>query len=121
LNSAFVSAVNKIIASDEGVKLSDREVLLQAKGEVDSAIRDLTGGTKTHVDKQAADKTKAITEAKKAQSDRGKIPADIADLPAAQENTVDEEFARLDKLSGQAYQDAIEKLTPAQLANYEDS
>ncbi len=41
LNAAFVATVNNLIASDEGSRMSDMEVLLRAKEQVEAALRGL--------------------------------------------------------------------------------
>lgn len=124
LNAAFVSAVNKIISSDEADKLSDREVLIQAKGQVEADIQALLSGmTPAATDDKAAKgdkKDKALKDAKKASGDRAQIPPDIKNAPAAAENTDGNEFAHIDKLDGEKYQAAVDKLTPEQLERYEN-
>ena len=121
LNSAFVNAVNTIIASEVSATLTDREVLVKAKEEVSADIRALTGQTESPADKKESAKSKAVSDAKKKQADRSKIPIDISDIPSAEENNEVSEFANIDKLSGEAYQTALDNMTPTQLARYEDS
>ena len=152
LNAAFVATVNAVIVTDEGKKMSDREVLVKAKEQIEA---DLLGIKKpeeeeedefAYLDKlegealqkaidklspeqsqrykassETEKKRKAIEAAKKAKGDRSKISADIGGLPAAEENEDVSEFAYLDKLEGEAYQAAIDKLSPEQLRKYEDS
>jgi fused signal recognition particle receptor len=117
LNAAFVATVNSIITTDEGKKLSDKEVLAKAKKQVEADLEIIGEGSKKTED----EKQKAIDAAKKANADRSKIAADIGGLPAAEENEDVGEFAYLDKLEGEAYQAAVDKLTPEQLRKYEDS
>jgi hypothetical protein len=152
LNAAFVATVNAVIVTDEGKKMSDREVLVKAQEQIEA---DLLGIKKpeeeeedefAYLDKlegealqkaidklspeqsqrykassETEKKRKAIEAAKKAKGDRSKISADIGGLPAAEENEDVSEFAYLDKLEGEAYQAAIDKLSPEQLRKYEDS
>ena len=126
LNAAFVSAVNKIISAKEAEKLSDRDVLIQAKGQVEADVKTLLSAlapaSDDKDDKAAKDdkKDKAVKDAKKASGDRTQIPPDIKDVPAAAENTDGNEFAHLDKLDGEKYQTAINRLTPEQLDRYEN-
>jgi len=121
LNVAFVATVNIIISTEEGKKLTDREVLVKAKEQVEADLGIVTPKPAAAA-KTDKEKKEAIEAAKKANSDRSKIAADIGGLPAAEENEdVSDEFAYLDKLDGEAYQAAIDKLTPAQLQKYEDS
>jgi len=119
LNAAFVGVVNNIIVTEEGKRLTDREVLIKAKEQVEA---DLGIGAKDDPpEKTDEEKRKAIKAAKKAKGDRSKIPPDIGGLPVSEENEDADEFAYLDKLEGEAYQAAIDKLTPEQLRRYEDS
>ena len=118
LNAAFAATVNSIIATDEGKKLSDKEVLVKAKEQVEADLGITGEGSKQTDDDE---KQKAIAAAKKANADRSKIAADIGGLPAAEENEDVGEFAYLDKLEGEKFQAAIDKLTPEQLRKYEDS
>jgi hypothetical protein len=115
LNAAFVATVNKLISTPEGAKMSDRAVLMEAKKQVETDLG-MVAAPKTD-----AEKKRAIEAAKKANANRSNIPPDIGGLPAAEENDEPGEFAHLDKLEGEAYQKAIDKLTPEQLARYEDS
>lgn len=119
LNAAFVSSVNHLIASKEGESLGDREILIKAKGLVEADLLVLTASVGNKTQKDSA-KEKVIAAAKKGKGDRSKIPADIKDAPSAEENNEVAEFAFLDKLSGEKYQEAIDKMTPTQLEKYEN-
>ena len=92
LNATFVAAVNSLLTSDEGAKMSDRELLLAAQEQVDADLRGL------ETDSSAASSS------------------------VAEDNTTHhaDEFAHLDKLEGAAYQKAIDSLSSDQLARYED-
>jgi hypothetical protein len=99
LNAAFAIAVNRLIDTDEGAAMSDRQVLEAAK---DKVVKDLVvvGSVRT----------------------RTRADEDITDLAAADEAAnQSNDFAHLDKLEGDAYQAAIDKLTPAQLERYENA
>lgn len=117
LNAAFVATVNSIIVTNEGKKLSDKDVLVRAKKQVEADL----GIAGVAEKKIGGEKQKAIDAAKKTNADRSKIPADIGGLPAAEENEDVGEFAYLDKLEGEKFQAAVDKLTPEQLRKYEDS
>lgn len=119
LNSAFVSAVNTIVSSEAGEGLGDREVLQQAMDEIEGKLKDL--GVGVQEEKPKDEKKEAIKAAKKSDGDRTNIPKDLNGVPAASDNDdKTSEFAQLDKLSGEKFQEAIDKMTPAQLAKYED-
>jgi hypothetical protein len=74
------------------------------------------GGTKEDADKQAADALKA---AKAAES--GKLPPrTLASVPAAKDNIDQSKWAAIDNLDGDAYQKALDNLSPKELKEYED-
>lgn len=120
LNAAFTNAVNKIIASKDGASLSDRGVLDQAKDRVEADMN-LLYKDKGPASAAGSGKAKAIQGAKQGAGDRTKIPADFRDAPSAGSNNEANQFAFLDKLSGEKYQSAIDKMSPAQLEAYENS
>lgn len=126
LNGAFVSVVNEIIGTDEGKKLSDFAVLEKAKTQIEAdlgiGVVGITSRAVSVADKKTdAEKQKAISLAKDKKSDRSNLSADIGGLPTAEENVDTSEFAQIENLSGEAYQKAIDGMTPAQLERYEDS
>jgi len=113
---AFSAHVNAIIAKKEDANLNDFEVLELAK---ERTLKDL--GIKAEEAPGDTDKKKkkALADAKKQHGDRSKIKDDIGDLPGARDDEGDEgEFDYLDRLDGEAYQKAIDKLTPEQQDRY---
>lgn len=117
LNAAFVSVVNKIIQTEDSESLTDRQVLAKAKKQVEKDL-----GLNLETPKPESDKKReAIKAAKAAKGDRSKIDPDIGGLPSAGENEDTSEFGYLDKLEGEKYQAAIDKLSPEQLKKYEDN
>jgi len=92
LNAAFVAAVNKLISTDDGKTMSDRQVLEAAKESVEKDLGATTRG-------------------------RSMDTADISDEAVSGKSA---DFSYLDKLEGAAYQAAIDKLTPEQLERLED-
>lgn len=124
LNAAFVHNVNKIVAGAGGEKLSDRAVLLKARGIVEADMRLIHkdgDDSSSKVDVKEKAKTDAIKNAKKTKGDRSEIPVDLRSAPSAGDDNVDGEFAYLDKLSGEKFQSAIDKMSPTQLEKYENS
>jgi len=119
LHVAFVAAVNNLIASDEGKAMSDREVLEAAKKKVhkDLGVLKPSGDDGT----KEKERQNAIRKAKEKMSDKTNIPQDIGGLPEAEENSDEKEFAYLDRLDGERLQAAVDRMTPAQLARYEDA
>lgn len=120
LHVAFVAAVNKLIVSDEGKTMSDRDVLRAAKEKVEKDLGMLKPADDKGTDKEK-EKQEAIRKAKEKMGDKGKIPPDIGGLPEAEENTDENEFSYLDRLEGDAYQRALDRLTPSQLERYENA
>ena len=119
LNAAFVAVVNVIINTEEGAKLTDRQVLAKAKVQVETDLGMLRGTPDKGLT-EAEKKQQAIKNVKKNQGDRSNLSADVGSLPSADENVDADPFGYLDKLEGEKYQEAIDKLTPAQLQKYED-
>ena len=76
--------------------------------------------------KEAAPPEKGAKEEAVKKEGAEKPPAEIpevktlADVPAAGSNTTEGAWAQLDKLRGEAYEEALERLTPKQRAAYED-
>jgi hypothetical protein len=123
LNAAFISVVNGIIATEDGAKLTDRQVLAKAKEQVEADLGLTQSYSASSADKSKAAEAKkqaAIAGAKKSNADRSNIAADIGGLPSAEENVDTDPFTYLDKLEGEKFQAAINKLSPEQLSKYED-
>ena len=111
---AFSAHVNSILSKKEDENLTDFEVLELAK---ERTLKDL--GIKSGAPTSDKEKEKALAEAKKQHGDRSKIKEDIGSLPGAVEDVSDtNEFDWLDRLDGEAYQKAIDKLTPEQQDRY---
>ena len=123
LNGAFISVVNGIIATEDGKKLTDRQVLAKAKNQVETDLGLTQSDSASSAEKSKAaeaEKQAAIAAAKKSNSDRSDLAADIGGLPSAEENVDTDPFTYLDNLEGEKYQAAIDKLSPDQLQKYED-
>jgi hypothetical protein len=126
---AFASQVNALLADDDWNTAPGFDLLSEAHRRVSSEIDSLAGpgsepinngrpagGDKRSADDKAAD---ALKKAKAAES--GKRPPDtLAGKPAAAANTDESKFAYLDNLDGEKLQAAVDKLSPADLKEYED-
>lgn len=121
LNVALVAVVNGIIATEDGAKLTDRQVLSRAKEQVETDLGLIVKDSKDKAKTEEKKKQAALAGAKKANADTSNLAADIGGVPSAEENIDMSPFAYLDKLEGEKYQAAIDKLSPEQLRQYEDS
>jgi len=128
VNRAFVAEVNRLLAeinqavesgdtSNEMVTWDDRTLLNKAKENLEPGLRELIGDRKERRDKH---ETRREAAREKTKRDLANNPKDLAGIPEADDNNDDDEFAWLDKLEGEAFEKALEKLTPAQLERYED-
>ena len=117
--SAFAATVNRIMGTDEGSIMPGPELLEMAREEVAKRF-----SPTREADAQAAadDKAKAdaLKNVKQAQADKP-IPETLSSVPAAEQEEGAGEFSYLDKLEGEAYERAVEALSPAQLARYENT
>lgn len=121
LNAAYVHAVNKLQASDEGKAMSDRMLLLKAKEQVDEALgrtsKATDDGKVKDIDDERA-KRKAIADAKRAEADKGKGNVTLDKVPASK-GTHEDRFDALDKLTGEDFENAVAALTDAEREAYE--
>lgn len=125
---AFAAQVNALLADEEWNTAPGFDILSEAHRRVASEVESVAGpgsgpengrpaaGDKEDADKKAAD---ALKKAKAAESGK-RPPETLAGKPAADANTDESKFAYLDNLEGEKLQAAIDKLTPAQLKEYED-
>lgn len=120
LNGAFIAVVNTIIATKEGNILSDKSVLLRAKKQVEEDLGLLVSVEQKKEPKNKEEK-KAITASKKKRADTKNNATDIAGMPAAEENINKSPFEHIDMLDGEAFQAAINKMSPTQLRKFEDA
>ena len=105
----FAMQVNKIGATPEGQRMSDEQLLSAAKVRVD-AISGRKPDPEPSPKKDESPVRKAKREAAKVQP-----PTTLSGVPAAKEADVgQDEFAYLDRLSGERFEAAIAKLTPDQ-------
>jgi len=127
---AFAAQVNALLADEEWNTQPGFQILNEAHRRVAAEIDSVAGpgsgavapngrpagGEKETADKRAKDALKA---AKAAES--GKLPPEtLARVPAAKDNADVSKWAAIDNLEGDEFQKALDKLTPAQLKEYED-
>lgn len=117
--SAFAATVNRIMGTDEGSVMPGPELLSLAREQVASRFsptQPLEKETQEEEEKKAA----ALKAAKEKEAKK-EPPETLGGKPAAELEQGSGEFDYLDKLEGEDYEAAIEKLTDAQLKRYEDS
>ena len=116
--SAFAATVNKIMATEEGSVLPGPDILDQAREEVAKRFSPTQeADTQAKADDEKG--KKALAAVKKAQAAKA-IPDTLAAIPAAEGEESGGEFGFIDKLDGEAYEKAVEALSPVQLARYEN-
>ena len=117
---ALYGALNQVVkdldADPENAGLSGMAILVKA----DKIVKKAFGITEKEKPKETPkDKPK-----EKDKKPPAKLPDEnksLSDVPEAQRNSTDGPWAALDKLSGEAYERALEKLTPEQRNRYESS
>lgn len=121
--AAFATAVNELMASDEGDKMPGPELLTRARSEVEKLfVAPGSPQDQSQAAAQAALDAKKGADALKSAKDReaGKPPPEtLGGKPAAAIDEGAGEFDWIDKLDGEKYEDAIDNLSEAQLARYE--
>lgn len=120
LSKALTHKVNTMIEANEDREFTDLGFLQEAQRRV---IADFEAAGFQVAGTQKTTKTPAelLREAKAKQADRSNIPQDLRNVPAADAPGDQDEFAWLDKLSGEAFERAVSKLTPEQLERYENA
>ena len=125
---AFAAQVNALLADDQWATAPGFDILNEAHARVAAEVSSLAGpggsappaGSPKDDKKTADDRAKeALAKAKAAESGK-RPPETLAKVPAAKENVDFNKFAHLDSLDGEALQKAIDKLSPADLKEYED-
>ena len=124
---AFAAQVNALLADDEFSTAPGFDILTEAHKRVAAEVTSLAGPGGTApaatpaADKQSADERAKNALAKAKAAEAGKRPPEtLAGKPAAEANVDANKFAHLDSLEGEALQKAIDKLSPADLKEYED-
>jgi hypothetical protein len=128
---AFASQVNALLADDEFATAAGFDLLTEAHkrvaAEIDSLVGPGSGGTAptgrpAAGDKQTADERAASALAAAKAAESGKRPPEtLAKVPAAEANKDVSKWAVIDALEGEDLQNAIDKMGPADLKEYEDN
>ncbi|MCP3686559.1 MAG: hypothetical protein GY861_28305 [bacterium] len=122
LRAAITSIIKAHDQTAEGKKLTNHELLAWGK---EKAMKDLGLTVKNTESDKDKEKNEALAKAKKDNADRSPeaLGEDIRNVPISQSNdSVDTgEFAHIDRLDGDAYQTAVDSLTPAQKERYENA
>jgi hypothetical protein len=114
LYGALGKMVDVIVSDPTKAHYTDMQILVEA----DRAVKEAFGINQ----KQAGQKSKAVDIARGKPAARMPEMVTLSDIPSdAQNSTEGDPFAAIDRLTGQAYEDAIERMTPAQKKAYEDS
>lgn len=131
-NVAFVDAVNRLLATDESKTMTDTEVFEAAKKECDAVFypngRTPKADGKKVVDidtkrveaeeKKKADEAKALEAAKKLEAEKAAGVKTLAKVPASEANVGVDKYDIIDKLTGDAYEQAVAKMSDAERAIY---
>lgn len=120
LSSAMMTMVNKMIEGGEDADLTHEQFLQEAQRRV-IADFEAAGFKVAGSETKGKSAAELVREAKARGADRSNIPQDLREIPAADAPGDQDEFAWLDKLSGEAYERAVSKLTPEQLERYENA
>lgn len=122
MNLLFVSTVNNLLADKDNAKLSDRDILDKAReiiskdlGGTPDADNDTNDNNNNTAKKK--EKDRLLKDAKKAVSDKTKIPKTLKDLPNA-EMEGGGKFEYLDNLSGNKYEEAISNMSDKEFEEY---
>jgi hypothetical protein len=128
-NVAFVDAVNRLLATDESKKMTDAQIFEAAKKECDAVFhpegrqkaddgKDTSAEEKRTAIEAAEEKRKAIEAAKKAEAERAAGVKTLAKVPVSEGNQGDDKYDAIDKLTGEAYENAVAKMSDAERAIY---
>jgi len=117
LNVAFVNRVNKLLATDEGKKMSDRVLLQKAKEALEESLGFGKGKAKEEGSKGDTGK-EALAAAKKKEAEKGRDGKSLHDIPKSQEFEGGDKFDALDKLDGEEFEKAVAALTDAERKAY---
>jgi len=129
---AFSAQVNALLADDEWGAVAGFDLLSEAHRRVADSIDSLAGpqvgavsapnGRPPANEKESADQKAADALKKAKAAEAGKRPPEtLAKVPAAKENLDVNKWSAIDALDGEAYQKAIDKLSPVELAEYEET
>ena len=135
-NVAFVDAVNRLLATDESKTMTDAQIFEAAKKECDAVFHpnvqvkpdDSNERIKADDSNERVkpddsnvlsrdEKRKAIEAAKKAEDERAAGVKTLAKVPVSEGNH-DDNYDAIDKLTGEAYENAVAKMSDTERAIY---
>ena len=117
-NVAFVDAVNRLLATEESKRMTDAQILEMAKKECDTVFHPSEAPKVENVkDTAAEEKRAAIEAAKKAEAEKAAEVKTLAKVPVSEGNQ-DDKYDAIDKLTGEAYENAVAKMSDAERAIY---
>lgn len=128
-NVAFVDTVNRLLATDESKKMTDAQIFAAAKKECDAVFHPdgppkADDGNVVSIEEKrtaieaAEEKRKAIEAAKKAEAERAAGVKTLAKVPVSEGNQGDDKYDAIDKLTGEAYENAVAKMSDTERAIY---
>ena len=128
-NVAFVDAVNRLLATDESKNMTDAQIFEGAKNECDAVFHPegppkADDGNVVSIEEKrtaieaAEEKRKAIEAAKKAEAERAAGVKTLAKVPVSEGNQGDDKYDAIDKLTGEAYENAVAKMSDTERAIY---
>ncbi|MFH1079461.1 MAG: hypothetical protein V1766_04255 [Pseudomonadota bacterium] len=128
-NVSFVDAVNRLLATDESKKMTDAQIFEAAKKECDAVFHPegppkTDDGNVVSIEEKrkaieaAEEKRKAIEAAKKVEDDRAAGVKTLAKVPVSEGNHGDDKYDAIDKLTGEAYENAVAKMSDTERAIY---
>jgi hypothetical protein len=127
-NVSFVDAVNRLLATDESKKMTDAQIFEAAKKECDAVFHpnervkpDESNEVAKPDDSNVSsldEKRKAVEAAKKVEADRAAGIKTLAKVPVSEGNHGDDKYDAIDKLTGEAYENAVAKMSDTERAIY---
>ena len=127
-NVAFVDAVNRLLATDESKTMTDAQIFEAAKKECDAVFhpetphkadeeKEVSVEEKRKAAAAVQEKRAAIEAAKKAEAEKAAEVKTLAKVPVSEGNQ-DDKYDAIDKLTGEAYENAVAKMSDAERAIY---
>ena len=127
-NVAFVDAVNRLLATDESKTMTDAQIFEAAKKECDAVFHPNERVKPDDSNEQVKpddsnvssldEKRKAVEAAKKVEADRAAEVKTLAKVPVSEGNQGDDKYDAIDKLTGEAYENAVAKMSDAERTIY---
>ena len=130
-NVAYVDAVNRLLATDESKTMTDAEIFEAAKVECDTVFypagRKPKGGANvTDIEtkraeveeKKKAEEAKALDTVRKLEAEKSAGVKTLAKVPVSEANAGVDKYDIIDKLTGDAYEEAVAKMSDAERKIY---